>query len=186
MIRVNTKLKACPQKKTTIFEVESPKGKSYQDYMNVGKEILKTHGGNEWPSINKQLETRYSGISKKKHQQSSRKKPVNTPNQVIEQQEGDKAAPSTAKWHILDKVIVPLTMQQKEGLDRIAKQLMRERSKNALYKERKDRERITANTLMRALADILLEEGIFNEVPAVYSEEETKSWLKQILFKQKI
>ncbi len=126
------------------------------------------------------------GNLKKKAQTVESQKPVNTPNTVIEQQEGDKAAPSTAKWHILDKVIVPLTVQQKEGLDRIAKQLMRERSKNSLYKERKDRERITANTLMRALADILLEEGIFNEVPTVDSEEETKSWLKQILFKQKV
>lgn len=41
VIRINTKLKACPQRRMTIFEMESEKGKGYQDYMSVGKEILK-------------------------------------------------------------------------------------------------------------------------------------------------
>lgn len=41
VIRINTKLKACPQKKVTIFDVEPPQGRGHQDYMNVGKEILK-------------------------------------------------------------------------------------------------------------------------------------------------
>lgn len=41
VIRINTKLKACPQKKTTIFDIETSSGRGYQDYMSVGKEILK-------------------------------------------------------------------------------------------------------------------------------------------------
>lgn len=41
VIRIDTKLKICPQKKTTIFEIESPKGRAHEDYMNVAKEILK-------------------------------------------------------------------------------------------------------------------------------------------------
>lgn len=41
VVRVNTKLKACPQKKKTIFDIEPASGRGYQDYMNVGKEILK-------------------------------------------------------------------------------------------------------------------------------------------------
>ena len=41
VIRINTKLKACPQKKQTIFQTETPKGKGHSDYLNVTKELLK-------------------------------------------------------------------------------------------------------------------------------------------------
>ena len=40
VIRVNTKLKALPQKKLTVFDIEKPSGKSFQDYLNAGKEIM--------------------------------------------------------------------------------------------------------------------------------------------------
>lgn len=40
VVRVNTKMKACPQKKQTIFEVENAKGKGHSDYLNVTKELL--------------------------------------------------------------------------------------------------------------------------------------------------
>ncbi len=41
VVRINTKLKACPQKRQTIFEVETSKGKGHADYLNVTKELLK-------------------------------------------------------------------------------------------------------------------------------------------------
>lgn len=41
VVRINTKMKACPQKRQTIFEVENAKGKGHTDYMNVTKELLK-------------------------------------------------------------------------------------------------------------------------------------------------
>lgn len=41
VVRINTKLKACPQKKQTIFQAETAKGKGYIDYMNVTNELLK-------------------------------------------------------------------------------------------------------------------------------------------------
>lgn len=44
VIRINTKLKACPQKKQTIFQLETPKGKGHSDYMNVTKELLERVG----------------------------------------------------------------------------------------------------------------------------------------------
>ncbi len=40
VIRINTKMKACPQKKQTIFQAESAKGKGHSDYMNVTNELL--------------------------------------------------------------------------------------------------------------------------------------------------
>lgn len=44
VIRVNTKLKACPQKRQTIFQAETPKGKGHSDYLGVTKEILQRIG----------------------------------------------------------------------------------------------------------------------------------------------
>lgn len=41
IVRINTKMKACPQKKQTIFQAETAKGKGHMDYMNVTKELLK-------------------------------------------------------------------------------------------------------------------------------------------------
>jgi chromosome partitioning protein len=40
-IRVNTKLKAAPQKRQTIFQTESPRGKGYIDYLNAAEELIK-------------------------------------------------------------------------------------------------------------------------------------------------
>lgn len=44
VVRINTKLKACPQKRKSIFETEGPKGKGSMDYSNVTKEFLKRVG----------------------------------------------------------------------------------------------------------------------------------------------
>jgi chromosome partitioning protein len=41
VVRINTKMKACPQKRQTIFQAETAKGKGYSDYLNVTKELLK-------------------------------------------------------------------------------------------------------------------------------------------------
>jgi chromosome partitioning protein len=44
VIRINTKLKAAPQKKQTIFQAETSKGKGYTDYLNAAKELLQRVG----------------------------------------------------------------------------------------------------------------------------------------------
>jgi chromosome partitioning protein len=40
IVRINTKIKSCPQRKETIFDVEGSKGKGQEDYLNVAKEFL--------------------------------------------------------------------------------------------------------------------------------------------------
>lgn len=40
IVRVNTKIKSCPQHKKTIFDVERESGKGHTDYLNVAKEFL--------------------------------------------------------------------------------------------------------------------------------------------------
>lgn len=44
VIRINTKLKALPQKKQTIYQAEPPKGKGFSDYLNASKELLERIG----------------------------------------------------------------------------------------------------------------------------------------------
>jgi len=45
------------------------------------------------------------------------------------------------------------------------------------------RARITSNTLIRCLVDILFERDGFLSPPEINNEEEAKTWLKLILFK---
>lgn len=40
VIRVNTKLKACPQRQKTIYQVEAAKGKGHSDYISATQELL--------------------------------------------------------------------------------------------------------------------------------------------------
>ena len=44
VIRINTKLKAAPQKKQTVFQIEKPSGKGYSDYLSASKELLQRIG----------------------------------------------------------------------------------------------------------------------------------------------
>lgn len=82
----------------------------------------------------------------------------------------------------MERVTVVLTPQQKDGLDLLAKQLMRNRPRTTLN-ESIEKERITANTVMRALVDILLEKGEFTNLPILHNEEDVKAWLKAAIFK---
>ena len=101
---------------------------------------------------------------------------------VIEKQENDDLSSFQAELDTLDRIVLPVTYQKKEELDRLAKQIMRNRSRHPLNHARKDKERITTTSLLRALVDIFLEKGGYNEVPGLYTEVEVKEWLKKILF----
>lgn len=93
----------------------------------------------------------------------------------------DVSVEEKPKWLMLDKVTVLLTTEQKEGLDRVAKKIMKNRSKELKGKE--DKERITANTLIRALVTkfLSLEDLGSNEV--LSSEKDVHAWIGKI-FKQ--
>ena len=84
-----------------------------------------------------------------------------------------------AKWERLDRVTVLFTASQKEGLDRLSKRIMKSRPKKSANEE--TRERITANTLMRALSDILLEAESFAQIPIINTEEDVKNWMRALL-----
>ena len=59
------------------------------------------------------------------------------------------------KWRTLEKVTVLLTNQQRDAVEDLARTIMRFRSKTELKGE--NSERITANTVVRALIDNLVE-----------------------------
>lgn len=82
---------------------------------------------------------------------------------------------STAKFHTFDKVTALLTTEQKEGLDRIARRMMKQRGV-----AQRGAERITANTIMRAVIGNFLEvEGNFKH-DVMSSEEDVYEWAERI------
>lgn len=82
------------------------------------------------------------------------------------------------KFATLEKVTVLLTSEQKDTLDDIARKLMRFRSNALVGKE--ERERITANTICRALLDNVIDRIDSLEIEAIQNEAELKTWLEKI------
>lgn len=83
-----------------------------------------------------------------------------------------------AKWETLDRVTVLLTEEQKDGLDKLARKLMKFRAKET--RGNPDKERITANTFIRVLIDNLLERETGLPLEVVSSEEELKLWTSKL------
>ena len=92
------------------------------------------------------------------------------------------AISNRTQLEIIERVTLPLSIEQKEGLDRLAKKIMRNRSNNPFHKE--NRERITANTIIRALIDTLLEKEYLFEGVTANNEEEAKRLVKGALKQQ--
>ena len=89
--------------------------------------------------------------------------------------------PHLPKWKTLEKITVLLTNQQRDAIEDLARTIMRYRPQGSTSKE--DRERITANTVVRALIDILIETAPSLKMQELRNEDELKSWLRQLLTK---
>ena len=85
----------------------------------------------------------------------------------------------TPKWQTFDKVTVLLAAEHKEGLDRVAKKLMKYRSNELKGKD--DKERITANTLIRALTQSFLNLEGSMKLETLSSEDDVFKWVKKNL-----
>jgi len=85
--------------------------------------------------------------------------------------------PALPKWASLDKVTVLLTTEQKEGLDRVAKKIMKYRSRDLKGIDAK--ERITANMLIRALVENFLSKEERFPTEILSSEEDVYEWVKR-------
>lgn len=84
------------------------------------------------------------------------------------------------KWKTLEKITVLLTSEQRDAMDDLARTLMRFRSHGNLSKD--ERERITANTIFRALLDNFLSKANSLDIEAIQNEDELRKWIN-ILFK---
>jgi len=118
-------------------------------------------------------------INQPEHQATPEK--INKEIISIEEKSNDSEQ-SLPKWQSLDKVTALLTTEQKEGLDRVAKKIMKYRSRN--LKGNESKERITANTLIRGLIEnfLALEDSLQMEI--LSSEEDVYKWIK-IIFAHK-
>lgn len=83
-----------------------------------------------------------------------------------------------AKWETLDRVTVLLTEEQKDGLDKLARKLMKFRARET--RGNPGKERITANTFIRVLIDNLLEREAGLPLEVISSEEELKLWTSKL------
>jgi hypothetical protein len=84
------------------------------------------------------------------------------------------------KWKTLEKVTALITPKQRDALDRVAKGAMRNRYRIP----HKGRERITANTVLRALLEILADEIPTVEIPPLNNEDSVTDWIR-LLFRKK-
>jgi hypothetical protein len=82
------------------------------------------------------------------------------------------------KWKTLEKVTVLLTNRQRDAIEDLARIIMRKRPQASSSKE--ERERITANTVVRALIDNLIETVSSLKMQDIKNEDELKLWLRQL------
>jgi hypothetical protein len=122
----------------------------------------------------------FGGLKKKKEETPAVKIKSEAPTESESQPKGSSVTvkESKAKWQQLDKVTVLLTTEQKEGLDRVAKKLMKFRSNQ--LKGIEEKERITANTILRSLIDNFLEQEDVLQLETLTSEKEVREWTSKV------
>jgi hypothetical protein len=90
----------------------------------------------------------------------------------------DMEPASLPKWKRLEKVTVLLTNEQRDAIEDIARQVMRFRSKEP--QSASDRERITANTVVRALLDGFICKVPSLEMESISNEDDLKRWVGRL------
>lgn len=127
-------------------------------------------------SVGHSIATNNPSSEKPEQLQSKCATEVNLPIQTNNPPQTEQTQP---KWQTFDKVTTLLTSEQKEGLDRIAKKLMKFRVK--ALKGESDKERITANTLIRALIENFLKLENSLQLEVLITEDEVKAWIQKAL-----
>ncbi|HEY4830951.1 MAG TPA: hypothetical protein VIH61_00085 [Waddliaceae bacterium] len=87
-----------------------------------------------------------------------------------------------AKYQNYDKVTALLTPEQKLGLDRVVKRIMKHRA--SALKGSADKERITANTLLRALIEHFLKSEPGKQMDVLACEEDVYKWITKLYEKE--
>jgi hypothetical protein len=81
------------------------------------------------------------------------------------------------KWQTLEKITTLLTLEQKDGLDELAKKIMKSRAKDST----EIRERITANTILRALLDNFLLITKNAKTGSIQNEDQLREWIGNLI-----
>jgi mannitol/fructose-specific phosphotransferase system IIA component (Ntr-type) len=122
----------------------------------------------------KTKDTLFGNISKREAREGTAK----APPPVIALPHASQAT-TAPKYQTFDKVTTLLTPEQKEGLDRVAKRIMKHRANE--LKKQDNRERITANTLIRALVQAFLDNEGAAQIEALADEEAVHTWVRKVL-----
>lgn len=110
----------------------------------------------------------FGGLDSKKAAQTS-----NTPTTVLEDTT-EAPVKRQPKWENMEQQTVFLAPGQKDWLDAMAKKIMRVRKGSG----KSDRERITANTVLRCILACAIE-NVQDQFPAIQNEEELRVWLRK-------
>ncbi len=154
----------CLKKFANLFpgDSEKPKWKRGPDYLNDSKKNLNFLGG---ALMTTDLKEKISKAKKsKKFKAAGNAAPL----------EGHKLP----KWKTLEKITVLLTSEQRDAVDDLVRTLMRFRSHEDVSKD--ERERITANSIFRALLDNFISKAISLEIEAIQNEDELRKWINRL------
>lgn len=107
--------------------------------------------------------------------------PANSGGSKVQQSRTPEVKSATKhlpKWKTLEKVTVLISAKQKGVIDDLAKLIMRARAHDDTPTE--GRERITANTVLRVLIDLLDEKTPADPEEAINNEDELREWMRRI------
>lgn len=90
----------------------------------------------------------------------------------------DSVLPQPGKIDDLERFFVRMTCDQRDALDNLSKRLMRFRPKPGQYQG--ERERITANCIMRALVDNFMKRYHLLDIEPIMTEKDLHEWVSQL------
>ena len=96
----------------------------------------------------------------------------------ITKEDGNFGTSKLPKWKTLEKVTILLTPEQKDCIDDMARKIMRFRQKAKIPLDEK--ERITANSVVRALLDNFMSQVSGLELQHIHTEEDLKHWISTL------
>ena len=82
------------------------------------------------------------------------------------------------KWKTFEKITALITAQQRDAIEEFAKKIMRSRTSKKTAANK--RERITANTVLRALLDIFIYKAHDLKIDTIDNEDELKTLFQQL------
>lgn len=98
-------------------------------------------------------------------------------NSVVKSTQGT-VDPYIPKWQTFEKVTVLLTTDQRDAVEEFSRKIMRQRKSK--LKDLDSPERITSNSIIRAILDNAIERIKNVETPALANEESLKIWMSAL------